>query len=238
MGQDGARRWSGRAASGLMAAWLAGAAAAHAQDPYLDMFNTQNQSAVDMAGTAAINSAIGDAAREARASPAHTTAFTPVPAVSARVERAFLHALSARLPTAAATFEREFASGALRQRYRAVLDRLGLSEHDLADMTAAYYLGLWELVHGQTLARAQAQAAVAQMRAGVRSDAALMALADAQKQEVAEAYALYLAVALRSHERLARRDPARLAKLRQVIQDGRGIPLERMQVTARGFSAR
>lgn len=235
MWRPGAAGWRHGA---LVALLLTGPAVA--QDPYLDMFNTQNQAAVDMAGTAAVNSAIEQAARDADATvPGRTpgTSYAPDPDVSRRVEARFLRALAVRLPAESAAWQREFDNGDLRRRYRVVLDRLGLAEGDLADMTAAYYLGLWELVHGQSLDRARAAPAIEQMRRGVHADASLTSLDAARRQEVAEAYALYLAVALRTRDRIAGQ-PARMARLRQVIEAGRGIPLSRMQVDSRGFSSR
>lgn len=222
----------------------AGAPRADAQDPYLEMFNAQNQAAVQYAGTEAVNSAITDAGenRGKRETPATDTpsagmAFKPSRQVTRSVNKRFSMRIGERLPSERDRIGREIDSGRMHTWFDAVLSTYSLEAHDLADVSAGYYIALWEVANGRRMSRGEAAAVAAQLRKGVRADPALARLSNDERQEIAEAYGLYTAIVLRTYDRLSKAgNDAALASLRQSIKEHRQIDLESLAVTSSGFA--
>jgi hypothetical protein len=202
-----------------------------------------SQSALD--GTRAIGSTSGKAFRarerhEAKAEPARgTLVFTSTPAVTRMVNRRFVDWQSERHPQLRAELAKGIEDGDLQQYFRNILARYGYSRDNLADVSAAYYVSLWKIMHGRDLTPQQIAGVRRQMRAFMAQDSRLMQLPDAQKQEICETFALHTALALQGYEQLVRaRDTSTLTNFRRGLQAKlapQGPDLASITVTNEGF---
>jgi hypothetical protein len=203
-----------------------------------------SQSALD--GTRAIGSTSGKAFRERErheakaAEPARgTLVFKSTPAVTRMVNRRFIEWQSERHPQLRAELAKGIESGGLQQYFRDILARYGYSRDNLADVSAAYYISLWKIMHGRDVTPQQIAGVRRQVRNFMAQDPRLMQLPDAQKQEICETFALHTALALQGYEQLVRDgDTSTLINFRRGLQAKlapQGPDLASLSVTGEGF---
>lgn len=171
--------------------------------------------------------------------PVDATRFESSAQVSAMVDRRFVDVVAGDDPQRRAAVADKVAAGDYQQQFEQRMERLGFSDHDLADVAAAHYVALWEVIQGEKLSAGQARAVRDQMRASMRREPRITGLPDRQKQEIAETFILHTAAAVDAYRELKRRgDPAQLARFRQGIQRNllpEGPDMSEVKVTAAGF---
>jgi len=165
--------------------------------------------------------------------------FEPVPEVSDLVTRRFVDELSKDHPQLRAQVEEEFQSGALQDHFGELLDRYGYEHDHLADVAAAYYISLWRIAHGRDVTAGQIAGVRRQMRGLLADEPGVMRLSDAQKQEIAEIFALSASLSLQGYEQIVRSgDTETLASFRRGVQATyapQGPDLAALSLTDDGF---
>lgn len=165
--------------------------------------------------------------------------FDASPAVTRVVNERFVAWQAERHPQLRAQLAEGIASGGLQRYFQDILSRYGYARDNLADVSAAYYISLWRIVHGRELTPRQVAGVRRQMRGFMAREPRLMQLPDAQKQEICETFALHTALALQGYEQLLQSQDARtLADFRRGLQAKlapQGPDLARMQVSDEGF---
>ena len=145
-------------------------------------------------------------------------------------------------PEMLAEIEEEIASGALQRYFGDLLHQYRFDSANLADVSAAYYISLWRIIHGRDLTPRQVLGVRDQMRAFMAEDADLMQLPDAQKQEISETFALHSALVLQGYEQLLEAgDTWTLALFREGLQTNlapQGPDILALDVSEEGFVAR
>jgi hypothetical protein len=137
------------------------------------------------------------------------------------------------------------ATRELYEHHRRFLDRLrrhGLSPDNLADVTAMYYLAIWQVVHDRVPSGKQIQAVQRQFRAQMAQESALAKLDARARQEIADTLALHGELTLEGEAMLKRkRDDAQLAAFRRGLRTDavpNGPDIAAMRLTDHGFVAR
>lgn len=165
--------------------------------------------------------------------------FKSSPAVTRLVNRRFVDWQSEKHPQLRAELAKGIESGELQGYFGDILRRYGYRRDNLADVSAAYYVSLWRIVHGRELTDRQIAGVRRQMRSFMADEPRLMQLPDAQKQEICETFALHTSLALQGYEQLLRSgDRATLANFRRGLQAKlapQGPDLASMAVSERGF---
>jgi hypothetical protein len=176
-----------------------------------------------------------------QASTDDVTRFKITPEVTRIVNKRFVAFITRGQPQVRRAIEERVASGEYQQKFRRLLSTHGLSAHSLADVSAMYYVALWEVVNGRKVAPAQVAAIRRQLRSAMSSEPRITKLPDAQKQEIAETYALHVASALDAYEVMVARGDKRIGRYREGVQRNLlpdGPNMSRMTVTAGGFATR
>lgn len=230
--------------------WPQRAASQWSPDATMDLGMGYGQMALSqsaLSGTRAIGSTSakafsGRAEKNAAAqAPRGKLDFKSSPAVTATVNRRFVEWQSRQHPELRAELAEGIENGDLQRYFRGVLDRYGYARDNLADVSAAYYISLWKIIHGRDLSAEQIAGVRRQMRGFMVRDAQLMRLPDAQKQEICETFALHTSLALQGYEQLVRsRDDRTLAAFRRGLQAKlapQGPDLAAVAVTNQGFVA-
>jgi hypothetical protein len=165
--------------------------------------------------------------------------FDSSPAVTRVVNERFVAWQAEKHPQLRAQLAEGIGSGELQRYFQGILSRYGYARDNLADVSAAYYISLWRIVHGRELTPRQVAGVRRQMRGFMAREPRLMQLPDAQKQEICETFALHTALALQGYEQLVQRHDARtLADFRRGLQAKlapQGPDLAQMQVSDAGF---
>ncbi|MDO5759123.1 MAG: hypothetical protein Q4P24_16995 [Rhodobacterales bacterium] len=126
------------------------------------------------------------------------------------------------------------------QRYFAdILHQYHYDSANLADVSAAYYISLWRIIHGRDLTPRQILRIRDQMRAFMAGDAEVMHLSNSEKQEISETFALHSALVLQGYEYLLQAgDMQTLALFRQGLQENlapQGPDIFALDVSDEGF---
>jgi hypothetical protein len=255
----GSVRAASRIASGFFAALLVAAlpaAPARAQwspDATMDLgvgFGQMALSQSALSGTRTIGSTSGkafragdddaDEAPKAKAEPPRgSLSFRSVAGITRVVNQRFVDWQSERHPELRAQLAEGIESGDLQRYFRDILSRYGYARDNLADVSAAYYLSLWRIMHGRDPTPRQVAGVRRQLRGFMAREPRLMQLPDAQKQEICETFALHTALALQGYDQLVESHDARtLASFRQGLQAKlapQGPDLAQMQLSDEGF---
>ncbi|WP_222564087.1 DUF6683 family protein [Novilysobacter antarcticus] len=240
---------------------FAGASAlapAHAQwspSPTLDMGVNYGQMALSQSaigGTRALSKSSTKAIESSAASAPPVEAkkvpfnprFSSDPEVSKLVDRRFARYLASDQPDveeAEAMVMRDLEAGHYRSDFKKILASNGLASNDLIDVTAAHYAGLWEVVRGSPLTRAQVTSIRDQLRKAMRDNPELAEMDDADRQEIAETFMLHTAAALGGYRTLqSRGDQKLLSQYREGVQRNMlpdGPDLKSLSVDSGGFTS-
>jgi hypothetical protein len=229
--------------------WSRSAQAQWSPDATLDLGMGYGQMALSqsaLSGTRAIGSTSGKAfsARprpEAKvAAPVRgTLVFQSTPGVTQVVNRRFIDWQSERHPQLRAELAAGIEDGSLQRYFQTILANYDYARNNLADVSAAYYISLWKIIHGRDLTPGQIAGVRRQMRTFMARDSRLTQLPDAQKQEICETFALHTALALQGYEQLVQTGDAKtLASFRRGLQAKlapQGPDLAAIGVTDDGF---
>lgn len=170
--------------------------------------------------------------------------FDSDPGITAAVNQRFILFYGGDKPADRATMANKVESGAYQDRFRGLMQRLGLDPRldDLLEVTTTRYVALWEILHGQQATRDQARAVRAQLLAQYNEDFWMTRMDDAEKQELTETFVLHVAAADLAHAELVRRgDAPLLARYRAGVQQNLlpdGPRLDRMAISDAGFVRR
>ncbi|KSB87548.1 hypothetical protein AS593_21040 [Caulobacter vibrioides] len=204
---------------------------------------------------AAISAGRGSAAARPRPAPAAkpvakptgasgVTTYRASPAVSARVRRQFVDVVSR---TSGAEGGRKVADALARQdpvrSWASIVASDGLKPGDAADALAAYWILNWVMANGADNDRAQAQAALAQVRPIIAGNPAYARLTEPQRQAFAETLMLNFLLqhaayvdAMRRGDATARRRLGDAATAR--FRSEMGVDLRALSLTTAGFVRR
>ena len=165
--------------------------------------------------------------------------FKSLPSVTKVVNDRFAAWQSEDHPEMLAEIEAEIASGALQHHFGKILNKYQLESDNLADVSAAYYISLWRIIHGRDLTPRQVFGVRDQMRSFMAEDSELMQLPDADKQEISETFILHSAVALQGYDQLLEANDTRtLALFREWLQTNlgpQGLDILALEVSDNGF---
>lgn len=176
----------------------------------------------------------------------HVLTYAPSPEVERRTRSKLLDSLmsSTADPAAQEQIEQSVSTDAVWLQFHQVLAKAGFSTTNLADVTAAYYIIVWEVVNGPEVSAHPAGIAAvrADVVAAYAADPRLKNLTDADKQEAASIMAYMATIAAASANQLrSAGDQANLETLQEEVHEAvldQGLDLARLQLTDRGFSAR
>ncbi len=240
------------AAAALAALQVVPARAQWSPDATMDLgvgFGQMALSQSALSGTRSIGSTSGKAFRagredadeiaKAEAPPRGSLTFRSATTVTRVVNQRFIDWQAERHPELRAQIAEEIGSGELQRYFQDILSRYGYARDNLADVSAAYYISLWRIVHGRALTPRQVAGVRRQMRGFMAREPRLTTLPDAQKQEICETFALHTALALQGYDQLVRsHDVQTLADFRRGLQAKlapQGPDLAQMQVSDEGF---
>lgn len=194
---------------------------------------------VDTTTPAASKSAIPKNAPAAR--PA-ALRYVPASKVTALVNQRFIAWQSSKHPELREQLAKGISSGELQDYFRRLVAARGFSSTDLADVSAVYYISLWQVLHGREVSARQAAGVRRQIRDAMAREPRLTSLPDARQQEIAETFALHTALALRGYEQLVRdRNTALLRDFRSGLQRKlvpQGPDLMALAISDQGFVAK
>lgn len=172
------------------------------------------------------------------------TAFTPDPAISARVRQ---QALASALPTSPNPdlLRATVAAGRPWEEFDRLLTQHGYDPRDLSDVVAAFYLIAWEVATGgDALAQPAGIAAVrGQAREMLSANQAMARLGEPERQATAETLAFHAMAIASRHQDLqnAGGGPQLIAYRTEVanaVAQWQGIDLRRFTLTSAGFQER
>lgn len=167
--------------------------------------------------------------------------FKSTPAVTQVVNRRVAAWLSEEHPEMLAETEEDVGSGRLQGYFADILYEYQYDSANLADVSAAFYISLWRIIHGRDLTPRQVLGVRDQMRAFMAEDADVMQLPDAEKQEISETFTLHAALVLQSYEQLLQEGDTRtLVLFRQGLQTNlapQGPDILALDVSEDGFVA-
>jgi hypothetical protein len=235
----------------LIAALLAsGPAAAQDAKGFMSIYSAEvfQQDIVSM-GKPALDGAGDDGAgADAGQDPAVQKALTyaPSPEVERRTRGKLLDSLMTATadPAAQEQIKQSVSTDVVWLQFHEVLTKAGYSTTNLADVTAAYYIIVWEVVNGPNAAvhPAGVQAVRADVAAAYAADPRLKKLTDADKQEAASIMAYMATIAAASANQLrSAGDKAGLETLQDEVHKavlGQGLDLAQLRLTDQGFAAR
>ncbi|MGH8819145.1 MAG: DUF6683 family protein, partial [Achromobacter pestifer] len=171
--------------------------------------------------------------------PANSLTFRPTAGVTRVVNERFIDWQAKKHPGLRTELARGIESGELQGYFRDILDGYGYQANNIADVSSAYYISLWRIVHGADPTPRQIASVRRQMRSFMVDDVRLTALPDAQKQEICETFALHTALALQGYEKLMEsRDTDLLENFRRGLQATlapQGPDLVEMEISDAGF---
>jgi len=204
-----------------------------------------SQSAIS--GTRAIGDASGKASRAGKERTPHPPATRSVNALTFRatasvtrvVNKRFIDWQAKNHPELRAELARGIKSGELQSYFRDILEGYGYQANNIADVSSAYYISLWRIVHGADPTPRQIAGVRRQMRSFMVDDIRLTALPDEQKQEICETFALHTALALQGYKQLVESgDTGLLGNFRRGLQSAlapQGPELAEMEISDAGF---
>lgn len=165
--------------------------------------------------------------------------FWPVPEISARVDGRFVDIMSRGQPGKRGEIAGVIDGGGLRRDFERLMRSHGFDPRNVADVVAAYYIVMWQVVHDQVPTAGQIRGTRGRIVSGLARKRELAAMSDAQKQEAAETLTLLAALALRSYEDFKRRgDLNGLVGFQTVISAltrKSGVDIAQLVITDQGF---
>lgn len=187
--------------------------------------------------------AFGSPAAKAGRETPFDPSFKPVDTISHTVAQRFARYYGGDDPANREIMLAKVTSGEYHEHFRSLMREHGLgSINDLVEVSAARYVVLWEILHGQQVTPTQARAVRDQLRAQFARDRWISGLDDAGKQELAETFVLHVAAAEQANAELLRRnDRTQLARYRAGVQEQLlpgGPRLDRMAISDEGFVRR
>ena len=175
------------------------------------------------------------------AGPTFVASFQPDPDVVETVQQRFILFYGGDDPDHQAVMAQEVDSGVYHRRFRELMESHGLEPRldDLVEVSAARFVVLWEIIHGQEVNPAAARAVREQLSAQYADDFWMKRMEDAEKQELSETFALHVAAAEIAYAEVVKRDdPDLLRHYRAGIQHSLlpdGPQLDRLTITDSGF---
>ena len=178
----------------------------------------------------------------AAVSSPRSASFRPTSDITAEVNNRFVDMMSRGQPDKRDEIARALDSGAFLRTFDGLMSSYNFDSLNLADVMAAYYIVMWEVVHDQVPTRDEILGTRNQILSGLAGKAELARMANAQKQEAAETLKLLSALALTSYEDFKRRGDVRgLSGFQNTIRSStrqQGIDLAQLAITDRGFMPR
>lgn len=206
-----------------------------------------SQSAIS--GTRAIGEASGRAFRAGKkrtsqppkaTRQANSLTFRAKASVTRVVNKRFIDWQSKNHPELRPELARGIKSGELQGYFRHILDGYGYQANNIADVSSAYYISLWRIVHGTDPTPRQIAGVRRQTRSFMAEDRRLTGLPDEQKQEICETFALHTALALQGYKQLVESGDADLLRnFRRGLQATlapQGPDLMEMEISDAGFA--
>jgi len=178
----------------------------------------------------------------AAVSSPRSASFRPTSDVTTEVNSRFIDMMSRGQPDKRDEIARALDSGAFLRTFDGLMSSYNFDSLNLADVMAAYYIVMWEVVHDQVPTRDEILGTRNQILSGLAGKPELARMANAQKQEAAETLKLLSAMALTSYEDFKRRGDLRgLSGFQNTIRSStqrQGIDLAQLAITDRGFMPR
>lgn len=221
-----------------------------------DFFAGNIQSGFNTGSVASLNITRGDvlaeepgSQAELRGDPDYTTvpspaiaAFRPARDVADRVNDRFVDMMSRGQVGKRDEMAAFLGNGALMRNFERLMASYGFDPLNLADVVAAHYIVLWEVVHDQVPAQGEIRGTRGRIVAALAGKSELAGMSNAQKQEAADTLKLLSALALTSYEDFKRRGDRQGLASFQIIVSGwtrrQGIDLGRLSITESGFRER
>ena len=133
-------------------------------------------------------------------------------------------------------------SGVIWRDYDALLNRLGYSGRNVADVLTSYYIGSWEIVNQSVVTPDLWRAVRNQVARALSRSPEIMLMSDIEKQRSAETLGIVTAVTNANRQSLTiQGDQIGLLALQSAVYESlmtQGIDLKRLFVTGRGFIQR
>lgn len=133
-------------------------------------------------------------------------------------------------------------SGVIWRDYDALLNRLGYSGRNVADVLTSYYIGSWEIVNQSVVTPDRWRAVRNQIARSLSRSPEIMLMSDIEKQRSSETLGIVTAVTNANRQALTiQGDQIGLLALQSSVYESlmaQGIDLKRLFVTARGFALR
>lgn len=165
--------------------------------------------------------------------------YTPVPERTRSNLASFVDRTRSMDPAGAAQLEAQFAATDIIGLLGAAMQDVGLDKNNIADAYTVWLLNAWGAAHGD-LTETPPETAVAvsmQMKFAMLQAPDLLALDDAQKQEMAESL-LVQAALISASAAGAAGDPQTSAEVAQAVRHGAlaaGMDLDKIRLTDTGF---
>lgn len=145
-------------------------------------------------------------------------------------------------PEGAAQMEQLFNSADVIGQIGAVVAPYGYSIYNVADAYALYWMTAWEGARGsnRNFSRSEMQAVQSQTRKALLATPQIARMSDADKQQMAEAMWIQIALIDGTIEK-AKQDPALMAAVQRSIREGAsatGLDLDAIRLTENGFVTR
>lgn len=169
-------------------------------------------------------------------------AFRPTPEVTTQVNNRFIDMMSRGQPGKRDEMAQFIDNGALRQTFERLMAAYNLAPYNLADVIAAHYIVLWEVVHDQVPTPAEIRGTRGRIVFNLARKPQFRAMSSPQKQEAAETLKMLSALALTNYEDFKRRGDRRgLAGFQATVGNWtrrQGIDLAPLAITDHGFVRR
>ncbi|MGL5837642.1 MAG: DUF6683 family protein [Sphingorhabdus sp.] len=168
-----------------------------------------------------------------------TTTYAPVKSRTRANLQTFVSKTRATDPATATQMERLFASTDVIGAIGSAMQGVGLNKNNAADAFAVYWIAAWQASVGEieTASPAAYQAVAAQAASGLSQSPEFAAATDAQKQEMAEALMVQMAM-IDAHKEDAAGSSAKSKALAKAVTKGAaayGLELGNMVLTEEGF---
>lgn len=219
-----------------------------------DFFAGNIQSGFNTGSVASLNITRGDVLADEpqgqpRGDPDYRTvpspavaAFRPTRDVADRVNDRFVDMMSRGQVGKRGEMAAFLGNGALMRNFERLMASYGFDPLNLADVVAAHYIVLWEVVHDQVPTQGEIRGTRGRIVAALAGKSELAGMSNAQKQEAADTLKLLSALALTSYEDFKRRgDRQGLASFQTIVSGWtrrQGIDLGRLSITESGFRER
>lgn len=221
-----------------------------------DFFAGNIQSGFNTGSVASLNITRGDvlaeepgSQAEPRGDPDYTnipspaiSAFRPARDVADRVNDRFVDMMSRGQPSKRGEIATFLGNGAFMRNFERLMAGYGFDPLNLADVIAAHYIVLWEVVHDQVPTHGEVRGTRGCIVARLAGKSELAGMSNAQKQEAADTLKLLSALVLTSYEDFKRRgDRQGMANFQTIVSGWtrrQGIDLGRISITETGFRQR